>query len=176
VIDPPGAIDEAARTHMVTVRRWPHVEHGWMPLLTMSKTLSGLGFSARAISPPRKAYGELPPPKAIAVGASVESALEDGDAFLENGSLFHDYAIELAAGQHVTIDLRGGRSVTEACCFLDVFLEIRGDAGLLAHDDDGGGGFDAHLDWTAPAGGRYVVRASTAGSGRKRGPFVLTVK
>jgi hypothetical protein len=147
-----------------------------MPLLTISKPLSGLGFPVRAISPPRKAYGEPPPPKGIAVGDSVEGALADGDPFLENGSLFHDYAIDLAAGQRVTIDLRGGRSVTEACCYLDVYLEIRGDAGPLAHDDDGGGGFDAHLDWTAPVAGRYVVRASTAGSGRKRGPYVLTVR
>jgi hypothetical protein len=174
VVDPPGAIDDAARSHMVTIKKWPHVEHGWMPLLTMSKTLAGLGFPARAVSPPRTAYGEPPPPSAIAVGTSVEGAFADGDPFLENGSLFHDYAIDLAAGQHVAIDLRGGRSLTEACCNLDVYLEIRGDAGPLAHDDDGGGGFDAHLDWTAPAAGRFVLRASTSGAGRKRGPFALS--
>jgi hypothetical protein len=176
VIDPPGAIDDAARAHVVTVKKWPRVEHAWMLLLTMSKTIAGLGFPPRAISPPRRAYGDPPPPKPIAIGATVEDALADGDPFLENGSLFHDYALDLEAGQHVAVDLRGGRSLTEPCCNLDVYLEVRSDAGVLAHDDDGAGGFDAHLDWTAPTAGRFVLRASTSGSGRKRGPFALTAK
>jgi hypothetical protein len=74
------------------------------------------------------------------------------------------------------IDLHGGRSSTEPCCNLDVYLEILRDGKTLAGDDDSGGFFDAHLDWVAPERGRYVVRASTYGSGRKRGPYTLRIE
>jgi hypothetical protein len=176
IVDPPGAIQDAVRTHTVTVKMWPHVEHAWMLLLTLSKAIEGLGLPERPVSPPRRPYGEPRPAKALALGTSIDGALDEGDAFLESGSLFEDYAIDLDAGQRVAIDLRGGRSVTEGCCKLDVLLEVLGDSGgSLARDDDGGGDFDAHLDWVAPARGRYVVRASTYGSGRKRGAYTLRV-
>jgi hypothetical protein len=175
VIDPPGPLADAVRTHTVTVKGWPHLQHAWLLFLTMSKALEGLGLPPRAISPPRIPYGEPPLATPMALGQTREGALDEGHAFLDSGSLFDDYALDLEAGQHAVIDLRGGHSSTEPCCNLDVYLEILQDGKTLARDDDSGGFFDAHLDWVAPARGRYVVRASTYGSGRKRGPYSLRI-
>ena len=174
VVDPPGAIEDAIRTHQVTVAIW-NVDHARMLLLTMSKVLEALGLPGRPLYPPRTPQGDVAAPGAIALGERVKGSLEDGDSSLENGALFDDYAIDLEAGQPLDLDLRGGRSKTEPCCNLDVFLEMLQDGRSLAHDDDGGGGFDAHLQWIAPDAGRYVVRVSTSGSEEKRGPYTLSV-
>jgi hypothetical protein len=174
VVDPPGAIQDAIRTHQVTVAIW-NVDHARMLVLTMSKVLEALGLPERPIYPPRTPRGDVPAPGALALGDRVKGALEDGDSSLENGALFDDYAIELEAGQPLDIDLRGGWSKTEPCCNLDVFLEVLQEGRSLAHDDDGSGGFDARLLWTAPDAGRYVVRVSTSGSGEKRGPYTLSI-
>jgi hypothetical protein len=175
VVDPPGALSDAIRTHQVTVATW-NVQHDRMLVLTMSKVLEALGLPARPIYPPRTPHGDPPAPGAIVLGTRISGVLEDGDASLENGALFDDYAIDLEARQQLDIDLRGGRSKTEPCCNLDVFLEVLQDGQSLAHDDDGSGEFDARLLWTAPASGRYVVRVSTSGSGRKLGSYTLLAK
>jgi hypothetical protein len=175
IVDPPGALADAVRGHAVTVKQWPHLEHAWMLLLMMSKTLEGLGLPARPIAPPRAPYGPVPAPTPIAIGESRDGVLDDGDAFLQSGPLYDDYALELDAGQRVAIDVRGGRSITEPCCHLDVTVDILRDGEPIGHDDDSGGFFDAHLDWLSPDRGRYVIRVSTYGSGRRRGPYSLRV-
>jgi hypothetical protein len=177
VIDPPGALAEAVRDHAVAVKTWPHVEHAWMLFLTMPKALAGLGLPPRAVAPPR----ELAPwtksaPQPLALGELREGSLDDGDVRLENGARIDDYVVALGAGQRVVVSLAGGRSRTEPCCLLDVFVELRDpDGRLVASDDDGGGGFDAKIDVVAPSAGTYTVRVSTSGSGDKRGPYRLRV-
>ena len=176
VVNPPGSLADAVRTHDVTVKQWQHVEHAWMIILTLAKTIEGLGLPERAIAPPRVPYGEIPEPTPIAAGQTLHGSLDDGGTVLQNGSLYHDYSIDLAAGQSVVVTVRGGHSLTEGCCNLDVNLELLRDGAVVARDDDGGGGFDARLPWTAPAAARYVLRVSTAGSGRKRGPYDVHVE
>jgi hypothetical protein len=174
-VDPPGALPDAVRTHAVTVKTWPHLEHAWMVLLMTSKTLEGLGFPPRPVSPPRVPEGTPPPPTPIARGEVRAGTLENDDPYLQSGPLFDDYALDLEAGQRVVLDVTGGKSVTEPCCTLDVTVDVLRDGKTLAHDDDGGGFFDSHLEWTAPERGRYVVRVSTYGSGRRRGAYTLRV-
>jgi hypothetical protein len=176
VVDPPGAIDRAVAEHLVTMKLWPHVEHAWMLFLTTSKVLEGLGFPPRTVSPPREPYGELAPPAPLSLDTPLKGSLEDGDHFHQNGALYKDYAIDLAAGQRLSLDLRGAHSETEPCCTLDVFLQVLKDGRVVAEDDDGLGFFDAHVEWTAPAAGRVLVRVSTYGSGRKRGGFSLLAR
>jgi len=176
VVDPPGAVADAIRTHAVTMKAWPHLEHAWMLLLAMSKTIEGLGFPPRPVAPPRVPYGEVPAPTPLALGETREGTLDDGDHVLQNGSLYEDWALDLDAGQRVTLDARGRRSFTEPCCSLDVVLDVLQNGTPLAHDDDSGGYFDARLDFTAPARGRYVARVSTYGAGRRRGPYAITAR
>jgi hypothetical protein len=174
-VDPPGSLVDAVRTHAVTVKRWPHLEHAWMMLLLTSKTLEALGFPPRPVSPPREPYGAVPAPTPVAPGDTREGSLDDGGPFLQSGPLYRDYAIDLEAGQRVVLDVRGGKSITEPCCTLDVTVDVLRDGTTLAHDDDGGGFFDARLDFTAPERARYAVRVSTYGSGRRRGAYTLRV-
>jgi hypothetical protein len=115
----------------------------------------------------------LPPPIALPVDTPVSGTLAGDDVFQRNGALYKDYAIDLAAGQRLSVDLRGGHSETEPCCTLDVFLQVVQNGEVVAEDDDSLGFFDAHVDWTAPAAGPVRVRVSTYGSGRKRGAFAL---
>ncbi len=177
VVDPPGALADAVRDHAVTVKAWPHVEHAWMLFLTMPKALAGLGLPPRRVSPGR----ELAPwtrstPQPVSVGDRRDGVLDDADPRLENGARIDDYALPLTKGQRVGVTLTGGRSFTEPCCALDVLAEVRGpDGSIVASDDDGAGDFDAKLDLIAPADGTYTVRASTYGSGDKRGPYALRV-
>ena len=134
--------------------------------------------------PPRAPRADVPLPRTRLLASHrrrshsarpAKGALDEGHAFLENGALIDDYALDLETGQRAVIDLRGGHSLTEPCCNLDVYLEILQDKKTLARDDDSGGFFDAHLEWVAPARGRYIVRVSSYGSGRKRGPYTLRV-
>jgi hypothetical protein len=175
VVDPPGALADAVRTHAVTVKEWPHLEHAWMLLLMLNKTLEGLGLPARVVSPPRLPYGVVPAPVPMALGESRDGTLDDGDAVLQSGPVYDDYALDLDAGQRVAVDARGGRSFTEPCCRLDVTVDLLRDGQTIAHDDDSGGFFDAHLEWLVRERGLYVVRVSTYGSGRRRGPYSLRV-
>ena len=175
VIDPPGSLQDAIRTHQVTVATW-NVDHARMIDLTMSKVLEALDLPGRSTYPPRTPRGDPPAPGALALGTRISGALDDGDSALENGALFDDYAIDLEAQQPLDLDLRGGWSKTEPGCNLDVFLEVLEDGRSLAHDDDGRGGFDAKLLWNAPDTGRFVIRVSTSGSGRKRGSYTLSAR
>jgi hypothetical protein len=175
VVNPSGSLQDAIRTHQVTVAKW-NVDHNRMIILTMSKVLEALDLPGRSTYPPRIPQGDPPAPAELALGTRISGALDDGDAALENGALFEDYAIDLDAQQQLDIDLHAGWSKTDPGCNLDVFLEVLHDGRSLAQDDDGGGGFDARLLWTAPETGRYVLRVSTSGSGKRRGSYTLYAK
>jgi hypothetical protein len=176
VVDPPGAIADAARTHVVTVKLWRHVAHAWMLLLTMSKAIGGLGLPPRPVSPPATPVpGTRRSPMPVAVGDTVRGTIESGDLRLQNGALADDFCIDLESGQKVTIEGQGGPSFTEPCCLLDTVLHVIKEDLLIAGDDDSAGGFDPRLELTASERGRYVVRLTTYGAGERRGPYSLRV-
>ncbi len=176
VVDPPGELAAVARTHVVTVKLWRHVEHAWMLLLTMSKAIAGLGLPPRPVSPPREPVPlATRDPTPIALGETARGTIDTGDERLQNGSLADEFRIPLERDQSVTVEARGGASVTEPCCSLDVVLRVAHEARALAEDDDSGGGFDSRLQFVAPEKGSYVLRVSTYGSGERRGPYTLRV-
>jgi hypothetical protein len=174
-VDPPGALEEAIRTHDVTAKTWK-LEHAWMLLLVFTKTIAGLDLPARDIAWMRApVVGTLRPARAVAIGQDVPGTLDDGDTVLVNGSVADDYTIALLAHRPVDVDVRGHASFTEYAD-LDTYLQVLApDGHELAHDDDSGGFFDPHLYFDPPAEGTYTIRISTHGSGRKRGPYTLHV-
>jgi hypothetical protein len=176
VVDPSGALADAARSHVVTVKLWRGVEHAWMLLLTMSKAIAGLGLPPRMVWPPLEPVaGSERDPEPIVVGETKRGTIDTGDRRLQDGALADEYRLDLAREQKVVIEARGGTSSTEPCCSLDVVLRVALGERVLAEDDDSAGGFDARLQLVAPESGRYVVRLSTYGSGERRGPYVLRV-
>jgi Bacterial pre-peptidase C-terminal domain len=176
VVDPVGDLADAVRAHVVTVKLWRHVEHAWMLLLTMSKAIAGLGLPVREVWPPAEpAAGSGAEPEPIAPGETRQATIDQGDARLLDGALADAYRIDLARGQRVTIEARGGPSFTEPCCSLDVVLRVAQGPRTLVEDDDSAGGFDARIQLVAPDAGTYLVRVSTYGSGERRGPYALRV-
>jgi hypothetical protein len=176
VVDPPGELAAAARSHVVTVKLWRHVEHAWMLLLTMSKAIAGLDLPPRAIWPPAEPLaGEVRDQTPISAGETRQETVDTDDERLQNGALADEFRLDLERGRKVAVEARGGPSFTEPCCSLDVVLRVTHGTQVLAEDDDSGGSFDARVEFVAPEPGAYIVRVSTYGSGERRGHYTLRV-
>lgn len=107
----------------------------------------------------------------LAVGATVEGAIEDGDLTqVEDSYRYDDYAVTARAGQRLEAVLRSGA--------FDTYLEVfpPGEAAeALATDDDGlGEGTDSRVRFTAPEAGTYTLRARPL-SGLEGGAYTLSL-
>lgn len=107
----------------------------------------------------------------LAVGATVEGAIEDGDLTqAEDSYRYDDYVVSARAGQRFEAILRSGA--------FDAYLEVfpaDGTANALASDDDGlGEGADSRLRFTAPEAGAYILRARPL-SGLEGGAYTLSL-
>ncbi|MDP9037612.1 MAG: hypothetical protein M3O50_22675 [Myxococcota bacterium] len=174
VVDPPGGLTAAARAHVVTVKLWRHVEHAWMLLLTMSKALAGLDLPPRPVSPPSESVAPgVRETTHVARGETRAGAIDVGDERLQNGALADELSVSLDRDERITLEARGGPSLTEPCCSLDVVLRVSLGTRVLQEDDDSGGGFDSRLELVAPVRGTYSVRVSTYGAGERRGPYTF---
>ncbi|MCC6873419.1 MAG: PPC domain-containing protein [Sandaracinaceae bacterium] len=110
----------------------------------------------------------------LAIGTSLQGTLQVGDERLSDGALMDDYAIELRAGQSVTVVVRGGPEVGGAGTSLDVMavlLTVEGEHLLL--DDDGAGNLNARIVFTPGSDGTYILRVTHALSGVHQGPYTL---
>lgn len=107
----------------------------------------------------------------LAVGATVEGAIEEGDqTAAEDAYRYDDYAVTARAGQRFEAVLRSGA--------FDAYLEVfpaDDTVEALASDDDGlGEGTDSRLRFTAPEAGTYVLRARPL-SGLEGGAYTLSL-
>lgn len=100
-------------------------------------------------------------------GVAVSGALSHGDPKLDDGSYYDLYQFDVRAGAEYTVELRSDA--------FDAYLAA-GQGGDVMEwlDDDGGGGTDARLTFTAPSSGRYVVRANSLLEGMT-GPYTLVL-
>lgn len=107
----------------------------------------------------------------LAVGATVEGAIEEGDQTAEDGAYrYDDYAVTARAGQRFEAILRAPEFDT----YLEVF-PADDTTEALASDDDGlGEGTDSRLRFTAPAAGTYTLRARPL-SGLDGGAYTLSL-
>lgn len=107
----------------------------------------------------------------LAVGATVEGAIEDGDQTqVEESYRYDDFAVTARAGQRFEAILRSG----EFDAWLEVFPPDE-TADALGSDDDGlGEGTDARLRFTAPEAGTYILRARPL-SGLEGGAYTLSL-
>lgn len=98
-------------------------------------------------------------PEALAFGATVEGAVGEDDPKDEDDRGYDSYVFSGVEGQRVQAIMRSGD--------FDAFLRIGaadGEFEELAQDDDGlGEGTDSRLNFTLPATGDYVLRASPLG-------------
>lgn len=125
---------------------------------------------ARAFSDATGAYDlsieEIEPEKApdqLAFGSKIEGEVGEGDSTDNEERVFDAFTFSGREGQRVQAIMRSGD--------FDTYLQIGNAAGefeTLASDDDGlGEGTDSRLNFTLPADGDYVLRASPLGSDAK---------
>jgi hypothetical protein len=171
---PKGALADAIRENRVVIYD-SGVDHYWMPLLFVDKVIEAIDLPQRA---PRdtEAPTDLARASAIHRGDTIDARLDDDDTPLARGAVADDYVLALDEGERAIVTARGGASETETCCKLDVLVQIFHDGKEIARDDDRAGGFDARADIVAPARGDYVVRVTTHGPWRKRGPYTLSIE
>lgn len=174
VVQPRTSVTEAVRTHRA-VFATTNCEHISMGTAYLDKVLRGLDLPAREPDPDQKVPLEAqPPPTAVvAEGSVTRGRLEASDPRMRDGSSFDDYAVDLAAGQTVALQLRGGRTTGYLCHVLDVELRVLDGERVLANDDDGAGGLGSRVAFTAPRAGRYTVRVMAHGPWTNHGDYTL---
>ena len=113
-------------------------------------------LNASAMGAYSLALQEGPPPVAadpIAIGATVQGELADGDGKTESGVFADAWRFEGREGQRVRIDMTSSDFDT----YVELFDENRVS---LDQDDDGGPeGTDSRLTFTLPRTGAYVIEA-----------------
>ncbi len=99
---------------------------------------------------------EGPPPPAaepVAIGATVEGRLEDGDGKSESDTPADLWRFEGREGQRVRIDMTSSEFDT----YLELFDENR--VSLVEDDDGGPEGTDSRITFTLPRTGAYLIEA-----------------
>lgn len=100
------------------------------------------------------------PPQPLAFGATLQGEIGETDSRDSDDRGYDAFVFEGREGQRVRAVMRSGD--------FDTYLQIgnaEGDFSALAQDDDGlGEGTDSRLNFTLPADGRYVLRASPLGA------------
>lgn len=116
------------------------------------------------------ALQEGPPPapaSSIAIGATVEDRLAEGDGKTESDALADLWRFEGREGQRVQIDMTSST--------FDTYLELFDDNHVtLAEDDDGGPtGSDSRITFTLPRTGAYLIEARAYADGT--GAYSLSI-
>ncbi len=176
VVQPRGSITEAVRTHRAVFAA-VDCEHICMGPAYLDKVLLGLELPARSpdVDPKTPASPHLRAAVALVPNTVLRGSLDPGDPAMRDGSAFDDYAVDLAAGQSVTLDLRGGEARGFLCRSLDMQLRVLEGETVLADDDDSGGGLASRVVFPAPRSGRYIVRAMAHGPWGNYGSYTLRV-
>ena len=99
----------------------------------------------------------------MALDSLTRGTLDATDHRMRDGSFFDDNAIDLAAGEAVHIELRGGRTSGFLCRALDVQLRVLAGEAVLPDDDDGAGGLASRVMFRAAQAGWYTVRVMAHG-------------
>ncbi|MDB4928123.1 MAG: hypothetical protein JWM10_607 [Myxococcaceae bacterium] len=174
VVEPRTAMTEAVRAHRA-VFAMVDCEHICMGNAYLDKVLLGLDLPRRAPDPEPKTPVDPPPPPgaSVTLDAPLRGALTADDRRMRDGSYFDDYALDLAAGESVRLELRGGATRGFLCHTLDVQLRVLDGDRALADDDDGAGRLASRIDFVAPRAGRYTVRVMAHGPWVNTGAYTL---
>ena len=179
-VNPSGPIVDAVRDHRVVIAH-SALEHVHIAVMNFGKVLSGLELPERPSCPdegdPLTPWpGVTIPSTPMRVGETVRGSLAFGDATLRSGALADDYALELAAGETVSVRADGSRELGVGHAPLDLLLRVtRADGRVVAEDDDAEGMAHPRLSFTADRAGRYTLRVTSYGPWRRRGDYTVTV-
>ncbi|HUF13433.1 MAG TPA: PPC domain-containing protein [Longimicrobiales bacterium] len=119
---------------------------------------------------------ELPAPgpvsvRAIAVGQTLNGALEPSDAVLEDESFYDVYTFSGSRGQRVRITLRSD----DFDSYLSFGRWRNGEVDIIDSDDDSGGNLDSQLEVTLPESGTWAIQANSLGAS-EMGDYTVTLE
>lgn len=125
----------------------------------MNRTYLALTFLALAGCASGGARVAPAPERTVAMNGEISGQLSRSDAKLRDSSVYQAWRFEGVAGQIVQIDVISSD--------FDAFAILTDAAGTkLADNDDGGGGTNARIIFTAPANGTYRILANSLAKGR----------
>jgi hypothetical protein len=110
------------------------------------------------------------------IGTQIQGMLQPGDSLNQRGSFVDQYAINLFAGQPITIVARGVGTVGPMGAMNntpDVMLDLVCNGQQVGHDDDSAGNHNARLVITPQQNTQCVVQVSTFGGTRTVGAYQL---
>lgn len=109
------------------------------------------------------------------IGTMIQGSLQPGDARNQRGSFVDQYAINLIAGQPVTLVARGLQMPTMggATSAPDVMLDLVCNGQQVGHDDDSAGNHNARLVITPQQNVQCIVQVSTFGGSPTVGGYQL---
>ncbi|HEX5870297.1 MAG TPA: hypothetical protein VFY65_07780 [Longimicrobium sp.] len=96
----------------------------------------------------------------LRAGQAVRGTLARGDATLDDGSWYDNYSYTARRGERIVVRMESGD--------FDTVLGVssaREDADDLVMDDDGGGGTNSRVQYTATADGVILIRANALNAG-----------
>lgn len=106
--------------------------------------------------------------KDLAIGRTITDRLNASNEVLGDGSYAQRYRIRLNLNQKVQITLQGDD--------FDAYLMLLDpDGDVVAQDDDGDGGTDARIEYTAASAGAHIVIVNSLGK-EQEGEFALFVE
>lgn len=119
---------------------------------------------------------ELPPPgpvsvRSIAMGETLDGALEPSDAVLEDESFYDVYTFSGSGGQRVRITLRSD----DFDSYLSFGRWRNGEVDIIDSDDDSGGNLDSQLEVTLPESGTWAIQANSLGAS-EMGDYTITLE
>ncbi len=107
---------------------------------------------------------------ALQLGRPVRGELAQGDAVMDDGSFHDDYTYRARRGERLVIRLESDD--------FDAVLAVAGVADGAENpvmDDDGGGGTNSRVEYTAQSDGMLLIRANTLAAG-ETGHYTLVVE
>jgi hypothetical protein len=117
----------------------------------------------------------MPGVAVLNIGTIIQCTLQPGDARNQRGSYVDQYAINLFAGQPVTLVARGLQMPTMggAASAPDVMLDLVCNGQQVGHDDDSAGNHNARLVITPQQNVQCIVQVSTFGGAPTVGAYQL---
>lgn len=115
--------------------------------------------------------GSLRAQTPISAGQTLNGRLERSDPTLSDDSHYDDYVFSAQAGQQLVITMRSRD--------FDTYLQLGqlrgGSFERIDSDDDGGGGTDSQISYTASSAGNLIIRANSLAGG-ETGAYSLEVR
>lgn len=106
--------------------------------------------------------------QALRVGQAVRGELARGDAAMDDGSWYDHYTYTARRGERIVVRMESDD--------FDTVLGVSGrDEADLVMDDDGGGGTNSRVEYTAAADGPILIRANALNAG-EGGSYTLVIE